>query len=162
MENLSKNEFYLEAGQKCTKIGFLESGMLCSFIYSQEGEEVVKHFVKPLQFFADIDSYEQGKQAILNLQAVMDSRILYITKQANQNIQKDIPQWGYVLKQFAADALNQMIKTQNFLHFGSAEEKYHHLMERHPYILQNAPLKFIASYLGITQSSLSRIRRQLE
>jgi hypothetical protein len=118
--------------------------------------------VEPHQFFTDIDSYEKGKLAALNLQAVMDTKIFFITKQDNKAIQLEIPLWDFVLKQFAADALNQMIKNQNFLHFGDAEYQYRYLLTHKPHIVQNAPLKYIASYLGITQSSLSRIRRHLE
>ena len=159
---LKKNDFFLEAGKRSKRIGFLNEGILCSFIYSKEGEEVVKHFIEPYQFFTDIDSYEQSIPAKLNIQAVFNSQVFYITKTDNQKISAELPQWGYLLKKFAADALNQMVRNRNFLQFGDAEEQYRHFLKHHPNLAQNVPLKFIASYLGITQSSLSRIRRQGE
>ncbi len=159
-ENLKKNQFCLEAGNRSSRIRFLESGILCSFIYNKEGEEVVKHFVEPGQFFTDIDSYEKGIPTKLNIQAVVNSRVFSISKTDNEKINKELPQWGYLLKQFAAEALNLMIRNRNFLQFGSAVEQYQHFLKHHPNLAQNVPLKYIASYLGITQSSLSRIRRE--
>jgi hypothetical protein len=64
----------------------------------------------------------------------------------------------YLLQKFAADAFNQLVRNRNFLQFGDAEEQYQHFLKHHPNLAQNVPLKFIASCLGITQSSLSRIR----
>lgn len=159
-ENLSKNHFFLESGKRCTKIGFLCRGILCSFIYNTEGYEVVKHFLEPHQFFTDLESYEKNQPAMLNIVAVTDSVILSIQKQENNKLQAQIPKWEYVQGLFASQALNRMIQMQNFLHFGSASDKYQHFVKNYPNLARHVPLKYIASYLGITQSSLSRLRRE--
>lgn len=160
VENIPKNNFFLEAGNNCTRIGFLLSGVLCSFIYDSEGEMVVKHFVEPDQFFTDLQSYENNIAAALNIQAVVESEILYIRKEDSENLQKENPKWQHSLSIFSSKALNKMIQTQNFLRFGSAVDKYHYFVKHHPNLARQVPLKFISSYLGITQSSLSRIRRE--
>jgi CRP-like cAMP-binding protein len=159
---IPKNKFFIESGNRCSHIGFLLSGILCSFIYSEEGEEVVKYFVEPDQFFTDLESYEHSHPAKLNIQSVIDSKILYISKCDNQDLQSQIPAWGHVLSIFSSSALNKMIQTQNFLHFGTAREKYRYFVQHHPNLARHVPLKFIASFLGITQSSLSRLRREKE
>lgn len=159
---IPKNKFFIESGNRCSHIGFLLSGILCSFIYSEEGEEVVKYFVEPDQFFTDLESYEHSHPAKLNIQSVIDSKILYISKCDNQDLQSQIPAWGHVLSIFSSSALNKMIQTQNFLHFGTAREKYRYFVQNHPNLARHVPLKFIASFLGITQSSLSRLRREKE
>jgi len=159
---IPKNEFFIESGNRCSHIGFLLNGILCSFIYNEEGEEVVKYFIEPDQFFTDLESYEHSQPAKLNIQSVIDSKILYISKGDNQDLQSQIPAWGHVLSIFSSNALNKMIQTQNFLHFGTAREKYRYFVQHHPNLARHVPLKFIASYLGITQSSLSRLRREKE
>lgn len=159
-EIIKKNQFFLESGSKCSKIGFLESGILCSFIYSSEGDEVVKYFIEENQFFTDLESYENRTPADLNILALVESRVFTISKKQNSKLQSEIPQWEHVLNIFAAEALNKMIQNQNFLHFGTAVEQYQYLLNNHPNLARNVPLKYIASYLGITQSSLSRIRAQ--
>lgn len=160
IETIRKNHYYLEAEKRCSKIGFLFSGIICSFIYNSEGYEVVKHFLEPYQFFTDLESYEKSKPAKLNLIAVTDSQILSIYKQDNDKLQDEIPKWEHVQGLFASQALNKMIQMQNFLHFGSATDKYQHFVKNYPNLARNVPLKYIASYLGITQSSLSRLRRE--
>lgn len=158
---VKKNRFFLEAGQRCTRIGFLCTGILCSFIYDEEGHEVVKHFPEPRQFFTDLESYEKEQPAKLNIIALTDTTILSISKQENDALQKRIPKWELLMGLFASKALNHMIQMQNFLHFGSAADKYRHLVQNYPNLARHVPLKYIASYLGITQSSLSRLRREI-
>ncbi len=159
-EKLSKNQLFTEAKTRCNKIGFLEDGILCSYIYDAHGEEVVKHFIQPGQFFTDIESYENQQPGTLNIKAVVDSSILIISRKSDQKLLLKHPGWEFIMKSFAADALQQMVQMQNFLHFGSAVDKYNHFLENHPKLVRQLPLKYIASYLGITQSSLSRIRRE--
>lgn len=158
-ETIHKNHHFLEAGKRCTKVGFLSEGILCSFIYDTEGSEVVKHFLEPYQFFTDLESYENTKPAKLNIVAVTNSTILSINKSDNDRLLSEIPKWEHVQGFFASQALNKMIQMQNFLHFGSAIEQYQHFVKNHPNLARHVPLKYIASYLGITQSSLSRLRR---
>ena len=159
-ENILKNHFFIESGNRCSRVGYLVSGIMCSYIISERGEEVVKYFIEPDQFFTDLDSYEKSEPAMLNIQAVTDSSILYITRKANQNLLSQYPKWGQVLGIFASTALNNMIQAKNFLHFGSAKDKYRHFVQHHPNLARQVPLKYIASYLSITQSSLSRLRRE--
>lgn len=157
---LPKNELFLEADKRCSKVGYLLTGILCSFIWDNEGYEVVKHFIEPKQFFTDLESYEHSKPAKLNIIAITDSVILNIQKQENDKLQKQIPLWEYVQGMFASRSLKRMIQMQNFLHFGSATDKYNYLVKNYPNIARHVPLKYIASYLRITQSSLSRLRRE--
>jgi len=160
LETLGKNQFFLEAGQRCSRIGFLDQGILCTFVYDRDGQEVVKYFVEGDQFFTDMESYEKQRPAMLNIMALTESRIFYITRTQKQKLEERLPQCNALFQSFAAHALNRMIQNQHFLHMGTAVDQYKHFMEHHPNLAQNVPLKYIASYLGITQSSLSRIRNQ--
>lgn len=159
-EHIPKNQFFLQTGQRCAKVGFLCSGILCSFMYNTEGDEVVKHFLEPHQFFTDLESYEKAQPAQLNIIAVTDVVILSISKQENTALQTKFPQWNSAQGIFASQALNRMIQMQNFLRFGSASEQYQHFVKNYPNLARHVPLKYIASYLGITQSSLSRLRKE--
>jgi len=160
LETLGKNQFFLEAGKRCSRIGFLDKGILCTFVYDRDGHEVVKHFMEANQFFTDMESYEKQRPAMLNIIALTESRIFYITRTQKQKLEEQIPQCNSIFQSFAAHALNRMIQNQHFLHMGNAEDQYKHFIEHYPNLAQNVPLKYIASYLGITQSSLSRIRNQ--
>lgn len=159
-ERLPKNTYFQEAGKRCSRIGFLKSGILCSYILSPAGEEVVRFFIEPGQFFTDLDSYQNASPAKLNIQALTDAEVLYITKKDSRSLQEEKPDLANAFSTFAAGSLGEMINTRSFLDFGSAVDKYRHFVKHHPNLARQVPLKFIASYLGITQSSLSRIRRE--
>jgi len=160
LEKLDPDDFFLKEGERCSKIGFLEKGILRTFIHDSEGQEIVKYFIDDHIFFTDIESYESSTPTKLSIQAIVDCKILTIKKQDNIILQTKIPQWDNILNSFAAKALAQMIHDQNFLHIGSAVDKYQYFISNFPNLAQNVPLKYISSYLGITQSSLSRIRNQ--
>ena len=160
LETLGKNQYFLEEGQRCSRIGFLEKGILCTFIRDRVGHEVVKYFVEAGQFFTDIESYEKDRPSRLNILALTEARVFYITRSQKRELQQKISHSDYVFKSFAAEALNRMIQSQHFLHVGTAVDQYKHFTEYYPELAQQVPLKYIASYLGITQSSLSRIRNQ--
>jgi len=159
-QKLKQNEFFLKTGERCSKLGFLESGIMRTFVYDLEGEEVVKYFIDENILFTDIECYENSTLAKLNIQAITDCQILIITKRDNELLQSQLPQWDSIQKQFATTALAKMINKQNFLRIGSAVDQYKYFTEHFPNLAQNVPLKHIASYLGITQSSLSRLRKE--
>jgi hypothetical protein len=75
-EHITKNQFFLQAGNRCSKIGFLYSGILCSFMYNTEGDEVVKHFLEPHQFLTDLESFEKAQLTRLNMVTVTDALTL--------------------------------------------------------------------------------------
>jgi hypothetical protein len=64
------------------------------------------------------------------------------------------------MKMGTMQAMNDMIRKQNFLRMGNSIDKYNYFVKNFPVLAQQVPLKYIASFLSITQSSLSRIRKQ--
>ena len=91
LETLGKNQFFLEAGQRCSRIGFLEKGILCTFVMDREGQEVVKYFVEAGQFFTDMQSYAKDRPARLNILALTEARIFYITRSQTRTSNKNTP-----------------------------------------------------------------------
>ncbi|MBI9052647.1 MAG: Crp/Fnr family transcriptional regulator [Bacteroidales bacterium] len=160
LEKLNPNDFFLNLGERCYSLGFLEKGILRTFIHDSDGNEIVKYFIDDNILFTDIRSYEDSKPAQINIQAITSCQILTIKKQENNKLKLKVPKWENVLNILATKSLTQMIDKQNFLHMGSAIEKYQYFIKHFPNLAQNVPLKYISSYLGITQSSLSRIRNQ--
>ncbi|OQA32512.1 MAG: DNA-binding transcriptional dual regulator Crp [Candidatus Dependentiae bacterium ADurb.Bin331] len=158
-----KNETQLVyAGKKYKKIVFVVSGILRVFVIDPEGEEVVKNFIEPNCFFADIESIEKNQNSLINVSTVTDCTILTLSKSDADKLVKLLPKWEYLMKVGAMQAMNDMIRKQEFLRIGDSSDQYLHFVKHFPLLVKQVPLKYIASYLRITQSSLSRIRRQLE
>lgn len=159
-EELSKNEILFEKGRKYQKIVFVATGVLHSFIYDNDGETVTKTFITENDFFTELDSFEKNQPCAFHVSAITDCTLLTLTKSNSQELSKQIPKWELSFKNEAMMAMNSMIKDQEFLAHGEAIDKYKHFVKHFPDLAQKVPLKYIASYLNITQSSLSRIRRK--
>ena len=158
--SLAKEEPLFEKGSRFSKIVFVAEGILRSFINDENGEEIVKTFISPHEFFAEIDSFEKETPCAFNVNAVTPCKLLTLSKTDSVALTKKLPEWQTAMQHAAMKAMNAMIRKQEFLSLGEATDKYRHFIKQFPDVAQQVPLKHIASYLQITQSSLSRIRRQ--
>ncbi|HPT12617.1 MAG TPA: cyclic nucleotide-binding domain-containing protein [Bacteroidales bacterium] len=161
-EFLNKEIQLVVAGNIYKKIVFVVEGILRLFVIDNNGEEVVKNFIEPNCFFADIECLEKNQNSLINVSAVTDCVLFTLSKSDADNLIKILPQWDYLMKVGALQAMSDMIRKQEFLHIGDSAEQYQYLIKHFPLLIKQVPLKYIASYLRITQSSLSRIRRQTE
>lgn len=159
-EEFSEKETPLfAAGSKYKKIVFVIDGILRVFVIDNKGEEIVKNFIEPGSFFADIESFEKNQNSIINLSTITDCTLLTLTKSDSDKLINQLPKWEYLIKAGAMQAMNDMIRKQEFLRIGDASEQYQYFLKHFPLLVQQLPLKYIASYLRVTQSSLSRIRK---
>ena len=161
-ELVAKETQLVVAGSKYKKIVFVAEGIMRLFVIDPNGEEVVKNFIEPNCFFADIESMDKNQNSMINVSAVTDCTLLTLSKPDADDLVKLLPQWDYLMKAGALNAMSDMIRKQEFLHIGDSSGQYRHFVTHFPLLAKQVPLKYIASYLRITQSSLSRIRRQME
>lgn len=159
-EIVTQEELLLKEGDRYRKVVFVVKGILRVFVIDSGGEEIVKNFIEAGQFFSVIESFYDNAPAPINVSAVTDCQLLTLQKPDADRLVKILPQWEILMKEGAMHAMNDMIRKQNFLKSGTAAEQYRHFVEHYPSLAKQVPLKYIASYLRITQSSLSRIRKQ--
>jgi len=157
---LSKEEPLFTKGSRFPHIIFVAEGILRSFIYDDRGEEIVKTFISENEFFAELDSFEKGLPCAFNVSAITPCELLTLSRSAAQTLTEKVPGWEFAMKNEAMKAMNAMIRKQEFLNTGEATDKYRHFVNHFPGLAREIPLKHIAAYLQITQSSLSRIRKQ--
>lgn len=157
---LEKEEPLFVAGQKFSKLVFIAEGILRIFIIDSAGNEVVKSFLEANDFFEDLDSIDHGNPSVLNISAVTHSNLLILTKAGSEELINKLPKWDYLSKKGAMDAMRTALRQQEFLRLGDSTSQYQYFVQNFPNLAKHVPLKYIASYLHITQSSLSRVRRQ--
>jgi CRP-like cAMP-binding protein len=159
-KNISKNDFLLKEGRICDEYLFLERGFMRSFTHDTNGDEVTTHFYAPNQIVFEGASYFNRTISRESIQALTDCEGWFITYEQLNMLFHSVPEFrefgrsilvkGFVaLKQRMLSVINE-----------TAEERYAGLIKSNPEIFQNAPLKAIASYIGITDTSLSRIRKE--
>ena len=157
--HFKKNEKIKEVG-KTAKYGYFLIRGACGLFVWKENNFICTDLILENNFFADDISLLSGKPSQIEIVALENSTILQISK-SNIDLLKKTPM-GNML--FLAGEENSTIEKQTQqieMMTLTAEERYLNLMKNHPEIIQRIHQKHIASYLGITTQSLSRIRKKL-
>lgn len=154
---VKKGEIVQDIGQSCKNLYFIESGCLRIFYY-KEGLDITESFEFEHSFVARGESLITMRPSNKGIEAVEDSRLFQINTpklfalfQTNIDLER-------VFHRIIEQAYIQQLNRLESLQFLTAEARYEQLIVAQPQAIQRIPLKFIASYLGITQVSLSRIR----
>lgn len=160
-KKIRKRQFFVNAGDVAHYSAFVERGLLRAFSIDNDAHEHVVQFAPEGWWITDMNSFLSGDEAVYNIEAIEDSELLLLTKQAQDEMLKQQPKmekYFRLLMQNAIIALQRRIVGTLSL---SAEEKYKRMMQLYPDILQRAPQQHIASFLGITPETLSRVRKQV-
>ncbi|HLF52920.1 Crp/Fnr family transcriptional regulator [Flavobacterium sp.] len=154
---IKRNQDLQSIGHTCKTIYFINKG-IARIYYYHNGVDITESFIFENNIIARVESLFTGKPSRKAIQVLEDSEIvaidatqlfdLYDTYPETERLFRKIFEAGYV------DTVNRMEAIQ----FHTAEERYTLLIKEQPTLLQRVPLKHIASYLGITQVTLSRIR----
>ena len=160
VKKLRKHQFLLQEGEICTQHAFVSKGCLRSYHIDCDGKEHIVKFAVENWWIADRDSLLSGQPAKLNIDAVEDSEAVLLSKQNFDLICQKIPAFNGMINNILQSAYNA---SQNRILANislSACEKYANFLQRYPDLAGRLPLSMIASYLGISPETLSRVRNQ--
>lgn len=155
-ETFTKNTFILKEGAKANKVWFITSGLVRKF-YIEDGKEITTWIHSENEMFTSMHSYFNQKPSGEYLQAIENTELISLSYLNSQELSK-YPQMqifgnNLITKQFACiDEFSKKFSLMN------AKEKYDALSEVAPQIIKRAKLGYIASIMGISQETLSRIR----
>lgn len=158
---LPKDEYFSEAGKISTQVGFVLDGVMRVCYYDNKGEEITKYFIDENNLVVDLESFQNSICSSAYVQAVTDCKLLVFSKQDWEELLNTIVGWDAIVHKIIARALMQKIERRSPLVSEDATTRYLSFLEKYPKILNRIPLSYLASYLGITQSSLSRIRKNI-
>jgi len=156
-----KRQFLLHEGEICKQIAFVNSGCLRAYTIDHKGEEHVIQFAIGDWWISDLQSYLTGALATYNIDALQDSEVLLLEKANRDLLLEAVPKierFFRLLQEANYIATHRRI-TESLS--SSAEERYLVFIKTYPQLVENIPLNQIASYLGVTPQSLSRIRKEL-
>lgn len=156
-QSIPKNQDLQHIGQTCKTLYFLKSG-LARIYYFHDGNDVTEGFYEPFCLIARAESLFAGVPSKKAIQVLEDAEVWSISTKdlfGLYDTHRDIER---LFSRLFEGAYVQTIQRIENLQFHSADERYQLLAQEQPEVLRRVPLKYIASYLGITQVSLSRIR----
>ncbi|TYP97484.1 CRP-like cAMP-binding protein [Tenacibaculum adriaticum] len=158
---LVKDEYFSEAGKISRQVGFIVEGIVRVCYYNNKGEEITKYFIEENNLVVDIESFENEIPSTAYVQAVTDCRLIYFSKKDWQELLNTIVGWDTIVHKIISKALIQKVERRSPLVSEDAMQRYLKFLEVYPNLVNRVPLSYVASYLGITQSSLSRIRKKI-
>ena len=159
-KKLRKHQYLLQEGDVWRSNAFVCSGCVRVYSVDNTGVEHIMRFAIEDWWAGDRESYTTGQPSKFNIDALEDSELILWAKADFEKLLNDIPG----LKKFSDDLLAKSHNTSvNRIHVAltsNAEERYKDFIKKYPNIASRVPLHMIASYLGITPVTLSRIRSQ--
>ena len=159
--DLNKADYFVRQGETCKEVAFVLTGTFRSFYISDKGEEITYCITFPNNLMTAYSSFITGQSTDENIQAITSVALLIIPKNKIDYLASENPNWIKFLKTVAEQQYIELEKRIFQLQKNNAFHRYMDLIKNQPEYIQNIPLKYLASYLGITQRHLSRIRREI-
>jgi CRP-like cAMP-binding protein len=161
VHNISKDNFIIMPGNISGYIYYTEKGILRMYSIDNKGKEHIVQFAPEGWLVFDRHSTYMNEPSLYYIQAVEDSTVAYLKKGFLEEIIKAYPQSAEKNTFILNEYIMMLQYRVNLLLSATAEERYLDFMQAHPIFINRVPLYMIASYLGITPESLSRVRNEL-
>jgi CRP-like cAMP-binding protein len=160
IKKLRRRQYFLQEGDVCKYQAFVVKGILRSYTIDEKGNEHILQFASEGWWLADLSSYLTNEPSILTMDALEDAELLLLDRVSWEQAMLQVPALEHY---FRIILQNHLVATQKRLLQSLAEttkEKYNRFLQTFPDCLQRLPQHMIASYLGVTRETLSRVRKQ--
>lgn len=158
-KTVKKNNYLFRQGDTCKDLVFVQGGCLRLY-YLKDGIEISVWFAFEQSSAIEIYSFISESPSDYFLQAIEDSEVLYLPKTALSKIYQRQPKMQEMMRKFWEDVILNLLKRFTALQKDSAEKRYLDLLDK-PTYLETIPQKYLASFIGVTPTSLSRIRKHI-
>ena len=156
---IPKNEFLLKEGQISKAFFFNLDGFIRLF-YNKDGQEKTAYFFAPGTFISAYESYTKQIPSTLNLQAIESSKVVKVGLETAQNLLHYSPKFAELARIAMESELVSYQKMVANLLTLRPEERYLQLLQDHPALFLRVPQQYIASYIGVSPETLSRIKKR--
>lgn len=161
LRKLKKRQFLLQEGEVCKSIAFVNNGCLRAYTVDHKAEEHIIQFAIADWWISDLNSYLAGKPATYTIDALQDSEVLLLERSGRDQLLESVPKMERFFRLLQESNYIATHRRINETLSSSAEERYLTFLKTYPALVEQVPQSQIASYLGITPQSLSRIRKEL-
>jgi len=158
---IPKNTLILKAGEICENYMFIHEGIMRSYILDGEGKEITTNFHTKNQVAIEQASFFNRSLSCENIQTLTDCTVWLVDFQKMNQHFNHYPEHREFGRRLMVRSMVELKERMILLQTETAEKRYFLLLKQNPEILKYVPLKQIASYLGVTDTSLSRIRKLL-
>jgi CRP/FNR family transcriptional regulator, anaerobic regulatory protein len=160
-KDILPGQVLLQQGKTAKELFFVAAGILKIVSTSEKGNDVIQFFIKENKFCTILYSFNGGVIAQESIVAATHGELLVFSKASLDALYDKLPYFKNLVESITQQALIDKIQFRNSLMGEEATTRYHKFISQQPDIMLRVPLSDVASYLGITQQSLSRIRRKI-
>lgn len=160
-KEVKKNDFLLVKGQVCKHAFFVEKGLVRMYSIDEEGKEHILQFAPENWFVVDRESIFFGQASSYYIDAIEDSRVVLFDQEFTEKASSLSPEFRNYNEYLLQNHIRQLQSRINLLIGANAEKRYLDFVSLYPDVLMRVPQWMVASYLGITPESLSRVRKEL-
>ena len=158
LKKFNRQENFIEINKPNNLIGFLKKGLLRSYFYDENGDEQTTAFIQQGSFFSDLKSYQTNTPSERNIEALETSEIYILSNNDLVQLRSSIPNLQQFEIKYFEKILKEKIEFQRSLTTLSKKEALKIFIKAYPQAAKFAPRQYIASFLGMTPYTLSRIK----
>ncbi len=159
--SVKANQFFLKEGEICNYIGYVTKGLLRSYFYDDKANEITTNFFPEGSLIIALESFNNRLPSKEYIKAIEDSELSVVSYERQNELYRLVPAWNQICKDLADIKLGEMLNRTEKLQTLSASERYQQFCKEFPQLLQRVNLGFIASYIGVDNATLSRIRKKI-
>ena len=160
-KKLRKKQYLLQEGDVCKHIAFVEKGALKAYVVDDAGAESIVQFALEGWVISDLYSFLTGEPATYNIDALENAELVLISKSAHEELLKKLPKYETYIRLQITGAYIALQKRLTSIISLPLEERYKNFLATYPNIAQRVPQHMIASYMGLTPETLSRVRSRM-
>ncbi len=158
---VQKGDPFIEAGKVSQRIAFVKEGVFRSLYYNRQGDDFTRYFIYEGRFIGDFQGFTDQLPAHEYIEAITDAVLLVIDLNTFKILEEKITIWPVLFARIHGFVAENKLKVASIMLNQDAKSRYIHFLNHYPGLANRVPQSMLASYLGITPSSLSRIRRNI-
>ena len=160
LKRVRRKQYLLQEGDVCKFIAFVEKGAMRSYSIDEKGNEHILQFALDGWIISDLFSFLTGEPSTYNMDAIEDCEVVLISKASHEELLKLMWNYDTYIRMEITSAYIAMQRRITSIIGSSLEERYAAFNSLYPEIVQRVPQHMIASYMGLTPETLSRVRNK--
>ena len=161
LKKIRRRQYLLQEGTVCKVLAFVEKGVMRTYAVDGTGVEHIIQFGTEGWVMADLYSFLTGEDSTYNIDAIEDSELVLVSREAHEEMLLKIPKYETFTRINITGAYLAMQRRLTSSQSTTNEERYEAFVNYYPQIAMRVPQHMIASYLGLTPETLSRVRKRI-